>query len=195
MATTAPEWVAALKGLLQDRCVTDEQTRQLYGKDYSHHESGNPDVVVFPHTQEEVIEIVKLCDRHNIPLITYGSGTSLEGHTTCVTGGICLSLQQMDKVLQINPRDMDVVVQPGLSFNKLNDHLKQYNLYFPLDAGPSATLGGMVATSASGTKAVRYGTMKENVLALKAVMPNGALVKTANRTRKCVSGKFDNIVW
>eukprot|EP01089_Gocevia_fonbrunei_P021749 TRINITY_DN8560_c0_g1_i1.p1 TRINITY_DN8560_c0_g1~~TRINITY_DN8560_c0_g1_i1.p1 ORF type:complete len:529 (+),score=141.43 TRINITY_DN8560_c0_g1_i1:40-1626(+) len=179
--------VAGLKKLLGNRAQTEASAIDLYAKDYSHHGSGHPNIIVHPQTEAEIIQIVKLCNTHLVPLIGYGAGTSLEGHTTATLGGVILSLAKMDKIIQINDKDQDVVLQPGVTFPKLNEALKKYNLHFPLDAGPNATIGGMASTGASGTKAVRYGTMKENVLNLRVVLPNGKIVRTANRARKSVS--------
>jgi D-lactate dehydrogenase (cytochrome) len=177
-----------LKELLKERCLSKDDEVRVYGQDYSYHVDGKPDAVVFPRNENEVIQIVKICEKFAVPIIPYGSGTSLEGHITPVRGGICLSFKEMAELISVHPTDLDVIVQPGLSFVKLNTLLESHGLYFPLDAGPNASIGGMVATSASGTKAVRYGTMKENVLALRVVLPNGSVLKTANRARKSVSG-------
>uniref|UniRef100_A0A6B2L311 D-lactate dehydrogenase (cytochrome) n=1 Tax=Arcella intermedia TaxID=1963864 RepID=A0A6B2L311_9EUKA len=169
-------------------CSTEESILELLGKDYSHHAAGRPDIVVYPKSEERIIQTLSICSKYLLPIIPYGSGTSLEGHTTAPTGGVCLNFKYMTKVLNINPLDMDVTVQPGLSWNKLNRSLAEHGLYFPLDAGPDATIGGMVATSASGTKAVRYGTMKENVLSLRVILASGEVIRTSRRARKSVSG-------
>eukprot|EP01125_Pyxidicula_operculata_P014096 TRINITY_DN4680_c0_g1_i1.p1 TRINITY_DN4680_c0_g1~~TRINITY_DN4680_c0_g1_i1.p1 ORF type:complete len:510 (-),score=116.99 TRINITY_DN4680_c0_g1_i1:834-2363(-) len=180
--------LSSLKSLLGDRCTIEPNTLHQYGKDYSYHTSRDPDVVVHVQNEQEVVEVVKLCNQYSVPIIPYGSGTSLEGHTTAPTGGVCLSMKLMSKILHVADIDQHAVVQPGLSFIKLNKQIEKYKLYFPLDAGPDASVGGMVSTSASGTKAVRYGTMKENVLALRVVMADGTVVKTANRARKTSAG-------
>lgn len=147
-----------------------------------------PDAVIFPRTTQEVQEIVRVCATHRMPIIPFGTGTSLEGHVNAPAGGISLDFSQMDQILAVHPQDMDVVIQPGVTRKALNTHLRDTGLFFPIDPGADASLGGMAATNASGTCAVRYGTMKDNVLALKAVLPSGEIVQTAARARKTSAG-------
>jgi len=172
----------------EPRFVLSAAERENHSKDPSYHAQGMPDAVVFPKTIEEIQEIVRACSEFKTPIIPYGSGTSLEGHVTADHGGVCIDFRDFNKILRLNVDDMDVVVQPGVKREALNEYLKPHGLFFPLDPGPGASLGGMVGTNCSGTHAVRYGTMKENVLSLKVVLPNGKLVKTGQRSKKSSAG-------
>lgn len=147
-----------------------------------------PDAVVFARSTQEVQEIVRVCAQHKVPVIPFGTGTSLEGGVNAPAGGICIDVMQMNEVLKVNTEDLDVTLQPGVTREDLNVHLRDQGLFFPIDPGANASLGGMAATRASGTNAVRYGTMRENVINLTAVMPDGSIVKTANRARKSSAG-------
>ena len=147
-----------------------------------------PDGVVFAEAVEEIQEIVKLCARHRVPIIAFGAGTSLEGHLNAPAGGISVDLSRMDRILAVDADDLDCTVEAGLTREALNAHLRDTGLFFPVDPGANASLGGMAATRASGTNAVRYGTMRENVLSLSAVMADGRLVRTAGRARKSSAG-------
>ena len=168
--------IAELK-LYGDRVTTAHAVREQHGKDISYHEAHLPDAVVFAESAEEVQQIVQLCARHKTPIIAFGTGTSLEGHISAPNGGISLDLSRMNKVLQVNEADLDVVVQPGVTRKQLNEYLRATGLFFPIDPGADASIGGMASTRASGTNAVRYGTMRENVLALQVVTADGRLMR------------------
>ncbi|HSI41484.1 MAG TPA: FAD-linked oxidase C-terminal domain-containing protein [Xanthobacteraceae bacterium] len=147
-----------------------------------------PDAVVFAHSTEEVQAVVRACARERVPIIPFGTGTSLEGQINAPQGGICLDLSGMNRVLAVHPEDLDCVVEPGVTRKQLNEHLRDAGLFFPIDPGADASLGGMASTRASGTNAVRYGTMRDNVIAMTVVLPNGEIATTATRARKSASG-------
>ena len=180
--------VALLKQRFGDRLDTGEAICEQHGHTVTWIDNQPPDAVIFVETTQEVQDIVQICADHRVPIIPFGTGTSLEGHVNAPAGGISLDFSRMDKILAVHPEDMDVVVQPGVTRQALNNHLRDTGLFFPVDPGANASLGGMAATRASGTNAVRYGTMKDNVLALKAVLPSGEVVKTGNRARKSSAG-------
>jgi D-lactate dehydrogenase (cytochrome) len=180
--------LAELKALLGERVSTSAAVREHHGKDESYFPYALPDAVVFPKSTDEVRDVVDVCRRHRVPMIPYGVGTSLEGHVLAVQGGVTLDLSQMNQVLAIHEEDLDAVVQAGVTRKQLNEHIKHTGLFFPIDPGADATLGGMSATRASGTNAVRYGTMRENVLSLKVVLPDGRIVQTSRRAKKSAAG-------
>jgi len=180
--------VGILKQRLGDRCQTGAAIREQHGHTTTYIQNQSPDAVVFPHSTEEVSEIVKTCAAHKVPVIPFGTGTSLEGHVNAPAGGISIDLMQMNKILAVHPEDLDCVVQPGVTREDLNTHLRDKGLFFPIDPGANASLGGMASTRASGTNAVRYGTMKDNVLALEVVMPDGEVIRTAQRAKKSSAG-------
>ncbi|KAF8096496.1 hypothetical protein N665_0307s0026 [Sinapis alba] len=184
------ELIAELKTILEDNLTTDYDERYFHGKPQnSFHKSVNiPDVVVFPRSEEEVSKILKSCNQYKVPIVPYGGATSIEGHTLAPKGGVCIDMSLMKRVKALHVEDMDVVVEPGIGWQELNEQLEQYGLFFPLDPGPGATIGGMCATRCSGSLAVRYGTMRDNVISLKVVLPNGDVVKTASRARKSAAG-------
>ncbi len=180
--------VGELREFLGDRLSTAQAVRDHHGKDESWHQPLPPDAVAFAQTTEEVARIVKVCAAYGIPVIAFGTGTSLEGHIGAVEGGITVDLSQMNSILRVSPEDMDVTVQAGVTRKQLNEHLRDTGLFFPIDPGADASIGGMTATRASGTNAVRYGTMRENVLALTVVLADGRVIRTARRARKSAAG-------
>ena len=180
--------VNELKALLGERATTARGICDQHGKDESHFPYAAPDAVVFPHTTEEVRDVVNICRRHQVPMIPYGVGTSLEGHILAVKGGVCVDLSQMNKVLAVHEADLDAVVQAGVTRKQLNEHIRHTGLFFPIDPGADATIGGMSATRASGTNAVRYGTMRENVISLTVVLADGRIIRTAGRAKKSAAG-------
>ncbi|OAN70279.1 lactate dehydrogenase [Jannaschia sp. EhC01] len=180
--------LAVLTQAYGPRVETGQSLREQHGHTTTWLRNQPPDAVIFPQSTEEVQDIVRICATHRVPIIPFGTGTSLEGHVNAPAGGISLDFSQMDAILAVHAEDMDVVIQPGVTRKALNTHLRDTGLFFPIDPGADASLGGMAATRASGTCAVRYGTMKDNVLALKAVLPSGEVVKTAARARKTSAG-------
>ena len=180
--------IEELQELFGNRVQVSKSACREYGTDESFHGSYPPDAVFSPNTTEEVAQAVRICAKHEFPVIPYGTGTSLEGHICALHGGLCLNMIEMNQVLQVNAEDLDVVIQPGVTRKQLNEYLKDTGLFFPIDPGADASLGGMTATRASGTNAVRYGTMRENVLSLTVVMADGRIIKTAKRARKSSAG-------
>ena len=152
------------------------------------HESELPDGVVFAESKEDVQKVVKICKKYKCPIIPFGVGSSFEGHLNAPFGGISIDMNNMNKIIKVYPEDLLVVVQPGVTREQLNTHLRDTGLFFPIDPGANASIGGMAATRASGTNAVRYGTMKDNVIALEVVTPSGQIIKTANKARKSSAG-------
>ncbi|MHC0054091.1 FAD-binding oxidoreductase [Actibacterium sp. D379-3] len=183
-----PEALDALTSLLGDRLSRSKPDLDAHGRNETHFPHCPPDAVAYPRTTAEVAGIVRICAAHACPVIGWGAGTSLEGHALAVRGGVCVDFRDMNKVLAVNPADMDVMVQPGLTREDLNRELRATGLFFPVDPGANATLGGMAATRASGTTAVRYGTMRDNVLALEVVLADGRIIRTGTRARKSAAG-------
>ncbi len=180
--------IEALQARLGARCSTAQVVREQHGRDESAFDVPPPGAVVFAQSTEEVAFVVRLAAQHQVPIIPFGVGTSLEGHLLAVQGGISLDVSQMNQVLSINAEDLTVTVQPGVTRTQLNAAVKSTGLFFPIDPGADATLGGMAATRASGTNAVRYGTMRENVLALEVVTASGEVIRTGTRAKKSSAG-------
>ena len=182
------EVVEGLATLLGSRFTTSISDREHHGRGESYHLVQAPDAVCYAETTEEVSQIVRICARHHVAIIPFGAGTSLEGHVSAVRGGISLDLSRMTRIVAVRPEDLDVTVEAGVTRHQLNAHLRDTGLFFPVDPGGESTLGGMAATRASGTNAVRYGTMRENVVCLTAVMADGSIVTTGSRARKSSAG-------
>ena len=180
--------VAALAAMVGNRLVTSQAVREQHGNTLTWIPNQPPDAVVFPQNTEEVQKIVRLCADERVPVIGFGTGTSLEGQVNAPRGGICLDFRDMNRVIAVHAEDLDCVIEPGITRKALNEHLRDQGVFFPIDPGADASLGGMAATRASGTNAVRYGTMKDNVLALKAVLASGEVMTTATRGKKSSSG-------
>ncbi|PLX36448.1 MAG: FAD-binding oxidoreductase [Hyphomicrobiales bacterium] len=186
------EGIETAIGILQqrfaDRLSTGQAVREQHGHTTTWLATEAPDAVIFAESTEEVAEVVRVCADHQVPIIAFGTGTSLEGHVNAPAGGICIDMSRMNAIVEVHAEDLDCVVQAGVTRKQLNDYLRDTGLFFPIDPGADASLGGMAATRASGTNAVRYGTMKDNVLALTAVMPDGTVVHTGSRAKKSSAG-------
>ena len=180
--------IAALAAQFGNRLVTSAAVREQHANTTTWVANQPPDAVVFPQTTADVQQVVRICAARGVPVIAFGTGTSLEGQINAPYGGVCIDVRDMNRVLTVHAEDLDCVIEPGITRKALNEHLRDQGLFFPIDPGADASLGGMAATRASGTNAVRYGTMKDNVLALKAVMANGEVIKTAQRAKKSAAG-------
>lgn len=187
LANTATA-IDELRVLLGDRLSTSTGVRDHHAKDESWHIPHRPDAVVFPNNTEEVSRIVQICAKHLTPVVAYGTGTSLEGNVIPEQGGVVVDLANMNEILRVSTEDLDVTVQARVTRKQLNEHLRDTGLFFPIDPGADASLGGMAATRASGTNAVRYGTMRENVLSLTVVLADGRIIRTSRRSRKSAAG-------
>jgi D-lactate dehydrogenase (cytochrome) len=179
---------AALAAKFGNRLVTSLAVRQQHGNVLTWIENQPPDAVVFPQSSGDVQDAVRICTAHKVPVIPYGTGTSLEGHINAPCGGVSIDFRDMNHILAVHAEDLDCVVEPGVTRKQLNEHLRDQGLFFPIDPGADASIGGMSATRASGTNAVRYGTMKDNVLALKVVLANGEIITTSRRAKKSAAG-------
>jgi D-lactate dehydrogenase (cytochrome) len=182
--------ISELRREFGERLSTADDVRQEHGHDVSHHTAQLPDAVVFPHSTDEVARAVTICGQHGVPIVPFGTGTAVEGGVVAVRGGVCIDLRRMNRIVRLSVPDMDVTVEAGVTRQQLNRHLEEERtgLYFPVDPGADASLGGMAATCASGSAAVRYGTMRENVLGLTVVLADGRVVRTGGRARKSSAG-------
>ena len=183
-----PALLAALRQRLGDRLSTSAAICEQHGKDESYHQPHAPDAVAFATSTEEVAAVVSLCAQYRTPVIPFGTGTSLEGHVAALNGGVSIDVSQMNRVLRVGVEDLDCTVEAGVTRKQLNEYLRDTGLFFPIDPGADASLGGMAATRASGTNAVRYGTMRENVLSLTVVLADGRVIHTSRRARKSAAG-------
>ncbi|MDT3687999.1 MAG: FAD-linked oxidase C-terminal domain-containing protein [Pseudorhodoplanes sp.] len=180
--------IRELTAAFGNRVVTSNAVREQHGNTLTWIENQPPDAVVFPQSGEDVQKIVRICAQHGVPVIPYGTGTSLEGHINAPQGGVSIDFRDMNRILTVHAEDLDCVIEPGVTRKQLNEHLRDQGLFFPIDPGADASLGGMAATRASGTNAVRYGTMKDNVLSMKVVLASGETMTTSRRARKSSSG-------
>jgi D-lactate dehydrogenase (cytochrome) len=180
--------ISAVRELIGERLSTAQAVREQHSRGEDQTPPTLPDAVAFVETTEEVSRILALCHQHGVPLVPFGAGTSLEGHVNPVRRGISLDLSRMTAILEVNPEDMDCLIEPGVTRQQLNDYLRDQGMFFPVDPGSVCTIGGMCATRASGTNAVRYGTIRENVLGLEVVLADGRVIKTGGRARKGANG-------
>ncbi len=187
-ATPLEQALKELEQVFGERLKTGLAIREQHGRDESFHRSYPPDCVIAAQSTEEVQQIVRICAQHRLSVIPWGQGTSLEGQVAALEGGVCIDMSEMNQIIQVNAEDLDVVVQPGVTRRQLNEYLRDTGLFFPIDPGADASIGGMASTRASGTNAVRYGTMRESVLNVTAVLASGELIKTAHRARKSSAG-------
>jgi D-lactate dehydrogenase (cytochrome) len=179
---------SALAARFGNKLSTAEAVREQHANTTTWLPNEAPDAVVYAASTEDVQAVVRLCAEHKVPVIPFGTGTSLEGHVNAPFGGVTIDLSEMNGIRAVHPEDLDCVIEPGVTRKRLNEHLRDQGLFFPIDPGADASLGGMAATRASGTNAVRYGTMKDNVLSLKAVLANGEVLTTARRAKKSSAG-------
>ncbi|HXV23740.1 MAG TPA: FAD-linked oxidase C-terminal domain-containing protein [Alphaproteobacteria bacterium] len=185
---TRSDCLGALRARFGDRVTTAAAILERHGRDESYHAASPPDAVVFPQSLEEIVEIVGIAREHRAPLIPFGAGTSLEGHIAALSGGITVDMSRMNRILEVNEEDLDIRVEAGVTRKQLNAAIRDRGLFFPVDPGADASIGGMAATCASGTNAVRYGTMRENVLGLTVVLADGRVIRTGGRARKSAAG-------
>ena len=177
-----------------DHVIDSEAVRAQHSMGESFHKAGLPDVVVHPGSTEDVVAVVQLCRAHRVPLVPFGAGTSLEGHVVPLQGGVSLDTSRLNRIVRLSVEDLDVQVESGVTRKQLDARLRPEGVFFPVDPGADATIGGMVATGASGTTTVRYGAMRENVLSLTVVTPDGKVVRTRSRARKSSAGGLAAVV-
>jgi D-lactate dehydrogenase (cytochrome) len=183
-----PAATDALRAILGERFSTLPAERDHHGHGESYHSPCPPDAVCYALTTQEVSAIVRVCAAHRIAVVPFGAGTSLEGHVSAVNGGVCIDVSRMNRILAVRPEDLDATIEPGVTRHQLNEHLRDTGMFFPVDPGGESTLGGMAATRASGTNAVRYGTMRENVVSMTVVLADGTVMTTGTRARKSSAG-------
>ncbi|MFN2594370.1 MAG: FAD-binding oxidoreductase [Actinomycetota bacterium] len=188
MGTIQDRAFESLREILGDRITTSGSVLEHHGRDESPLPASPPDAVAFCRTEDEIARILPICARHQVPVIPFGAGTSLEGHILATRGGLSLDLSEMNQIVDVRVADLDASVQPGVTRTQLEQRLRRDGLFFPVDPGADATIGGMTATGASGTTTVRYGAMRENVLSLRAVLPDGSVISTGTRARKSSAG-------
>lgn len=186
--TRFAEAIAELQAAFGNRVVTSRAVREQHGNTVTWIANQAPDAVVYPQSTEDVQRVVLICAKHGMPIIPFGTGSSLEGHVNAPQGGVSIDFRDMNRLVAVHAEDLDCVVQPGITRKELNEQLRDSGLFFPIDPGANASLGGMAATRASGTNAVRYGTMKDNVLTMKVVLANGEVIDTARRAKKTSAG-------
>ena len=180
--------VAELTAAFGNRVVTSQAVREQHGNTVTWIANQPPDAVIYPQSTEDVQQIVRICAANAVAVIPFGVGTSLEGHVNAPVGGVSIDFRDMNKIIKVHAEDLDCVIEPGITRKALNEQLRDSGLFFPIDPGADASLGGMAATRCSGTNAVRYGTMKDNVIALKVVLSNGEVIDTARRAKKTSAG-------
>jgi D-lactate dehydrogenase (cytochrome) len=180
--------ISALAAKFGNRLVTSQAVREQHGNILTWIANQPPDAVVFPQSTDDVQDAVRICAQHKMPVVPFGTGTSLEGHINAPFGGVTIDFRDMNRILAVHPEDLDCVVEPGVTRKQLNEYLRDQGLFFPIDPGADASIGGMSATRASGTNAVRYGTMKDNVLSLKVVLATGEIISTSRRAKKSSAG-------
>lgn len=180
--------IEELKSVLGERITTSKSDRDIHGRSEVYFDALPPDAVAYPQSTQEVSTLVKICAKHGCPVVPWGTGTSLEGHALALKGGVTVDFAGMNKVVEVNADDMDVRVQPGITRIALNEELRATGLFFPVDPGANASIGGMASTRASGTTTVRYGTMADNVMALEVVLSDGRIIRTGSRARKTSAG-------
>ncbi|GAW35824.1 putative FAD-linked oxidoreductase [Roseovarius sp. A-2] len=188
MRNNLPALLDVLRVQFADRVLSSNAAREQHGSGESHLPAAWPDAVVMAHTTQEVSDVLRACTKHHVPVIPFGAGSSLEGQIHAPHGGISIDMSAMDKVISVHDADMDCTVQCGVTRQALNEHLRATGLFFPVDLGAHASLGGMAATRASGTTTVRYGSMRDLVLGLTVVMPDGEIIRTGSRARKSSAG-------